>query len=179
MNPDSLLQQYESGRLSRRELLGALAVLVAAPATATTAHAAQAGPIGAIRQMNHVSIFVPSVQKSVDFYQGLFGMPLLTRQDPGTNLSASAGFLGIYPAQAGATAASRPTSACAGTRKSCISRIRTKFACNYRTSSTRAARVRWATKIRSGRGWNDGFCGKIRLPILGGGLNGWSRISTA
>lgn len=106
MNLDSLLQQYENGRLSRRELLGALAVLVAAPATATTAHAAQAGPVGAITQMNHVSIFVPSVQKSVDFYQGLFGMPLLTRQDPGINLSAGAGFLGIYPAQAGATTGS-------------------------------------------------------------------------
>ena len=32
MNLDSLLHQYETGSLSRREFLGALALLVAAPA---------------------------------------------------------------------------------------------------------------------------------------------------
>ncbi len=104
MNLDSLLQQYESGRLTRRDLLGALALLVAAPGAA--AQAAQTSPIGAVKSMNHVSVFVPNVQKSVDFYQGVFGLPLLTRQDPGINLSTGAGFLGIYPAQAGATTGS-------------------------------------------------------------------------
>lgn len=104
MNLDSLLQQYENGSLSRRELLAALALLVAAPAAANTAHVA--APIGAVKSMNHVSVFVPNVQKSVEFYQGLFGLPLLTRQDPGINLSTGSGFLGIYPAQAGATAGS-------------------------------------------------------------------------
>ncbi|OFW40914.1 MAG: hypothetical protein A3J29_22705 [Acidobacteria bacterium RIFCSPLOWO2_12_FULL_67_14b] len=102
---DQLLQQYEIGRLSRRELLGALALLVAAP-QAGAAQSAPASPIGAVKQMNHVSIFVPNVPKSVAFYQGLFGMPLLTRQDPGMNLSTGQGFLGIYPTQGGATAGS-------------------------------------------------------------------------
>ena len=106
MNLDSLLQQYDTGLMTRRDLLGALAMLMAAPAAVATAHAEQAAPVGAVKQMNHVSIFVPSVQKSVDFYQGLFGMPLLTRQDPGINLSTGAGFLGIYPAPGGATAGS-------------------------------------------------------------------------
>jgi catechol 2,3-dioxygenase-like lactoylglutathione lyase family enzyme len=101
MNLDSLLHQYETGSLSRRELLGALALIVAAPALPDAAQAAKA--VGAVRSMNHVSVFVPNVQKSVDFYQNLFGLPLLTRQDPGINLSTGAGFLGIYPAQAGAT----------------------------------------------------------------------------
>jgi catechol 2,3-dioxygenase-like lactoylglutathione lyase family enzyme len=104
MNLDSLLHQYENGSLSRRELLGALALLVAAPAAIDAAQAAK--PVGAVKSMNHVSVFVPNVQKSVDFYQGLFGMPLLTNQDPGINLSTGSGFLGIYPAQAGATAGS-------------------------------------------------------------------------
>ena len=53
-----------------------------------------------------MSVFVPDVQKSVTFYQGLFGMPVLTRQDPGVNLNAGAGFLGVYPAQAGASGGS-------------------------------------------------------------------------
>ena len=71
---DQLLQQDHSGHISRRDLLGALALLVAVPHAGP---AAQARPIGAIKQMNHVSVFVPSVQKSVEFYQSLFGMPLL------------------------------------------------------------------------------------------------------
>jgi catechol 2,3-dioxygenase-like lactoylglutathione lyase family enzyme len=104
MNLDSLLQQYESGSLSRRELLGALALMVAAPAAIDAAQASK--PIGAVKSMNHVSVFVPNVQKSVAFYQDLFGLPLLTRQDPGINLSTGSSFLGIYPAQAGATAGS-------------------------------------------------------------------------
>lgn len=104
MNFDTLLSQYENGSLSRRELLGALALLVAASPAAATQGAAK--PVGTVKSMNHVSIFVPNVQKSVEFYQGLFGMPLLTRQDPGINLSAGAGFLGIYPAGATATTGS-------------------------------------------------------------------------
>lgn len=107
MNLDNLLHQYDNGSLSRRELLGALALLAAAPATANAAALQGAAtPVGAIKSMNHVSIFVPSVQKSVEFYQGLFGMPLLTRQDAGINLSAGTSFLGIYPAPATATTGS-------------------------------------------------------------------------
>jgi catechol 2,3-dioxygenase-like lactoylglutathione lyase family enzyme len=51
--------------------------------------------------MNHVSIFVPDVERSKQFYQDVFGLPLLTNQPPGVNLSAGSGFLGIYPAQNG------------------------------------------------------------------------------
>lgn len=104
MNLDRLLHQYENGSLSRRELLAALALLVAAPIAANAAQAA--APIGAVKSMNHVSVFVPNVQKSVEFYQGLFGLPLLTRQDPGINLATGSSFLGIYPVQAAATAGS-------------------------------------------------------------------------
>ncbi len=95
---DQLVSRYEQGQISRRELLAALsALLVAAPATT----AAPPPPIAAVKQLNHVTIFVPNVQKSVEFYQGLFDMPVLTRQDPGVNLNAGAGFLGIYPTQPG------------------------------------------------------------------------------
>lgn len=101
-NLERLLDQYENGRISRRELLGAMALLATGVANATAVEP----PIGAVKQMNHVSIFVPSVQKSVEFYQATFGMPVLTKQDPGMNLSCGAGFLGIYPAQGGATTGS-------------------------------------------------------------------------
>lgn len=98
---DQLLSQYECGRMSRRQLLGALALVAAAPAVP-----ADAEPVGAVKSMNHVSIFVPDVKKSMAFYQDLFGMPLLTRQDPGVNLNAGTGFLGIYPTQGGSSTGS-------------------------------------------------------------------------
>jgi catechol 2,3-dioxygenase-like lactoylglutathione lyase family enzyme len=98
-NLDTLLSQYENGRLSRRELLGALAALTVAASAAPAA----AAPVGTVMSFNHVSVFVPNVQKSVQFYQDLFGLPILTRQDPGINLNCGAGFLGIYPLPATAT----------------------------------------------------------------------------
>ena len=107
---DQLLRRYENGRMTRRELLAALtAVAVAPAASAGTIAAASAAagqpvaPLGAVKQLNHVSIFVPDVKKSTQFYQDLFGMPVLTHQDPGINLNAGAGFLGIYPAPQNAT----------------------------------------------------------------------------
>lgn len=106
---DQLLNQYETGHLSRRELLGTLALLVAAPPAIQASPQdlkASGPPVGTIKHMNHVSIFVPNVQKSVEFYQGLFGMPLLTKQDAGINLNCGVGFLGVYPAPAGATTGS-------------------------------------------------------------------------
>lgn len=95
-NLETLLAQYEHGTLSRRDLLAALALLVSAPGAAAAAQSPT--PVGAIKSMNHVTVFVPNVQKSVDFYQGLFGMPILTKQDAGINLNAGNAFYGIYPA---------------------------------------------------------------------------------
>jgi catechol 2,3-dioxygenase-like lactoylglutathione lyase family enzyme len=91
---DLLVTQYERGVISRRHLLAALGALVAA---APAGHAADA-LVGPVKQLNHVTIFVPDVRKSVEFYQATFGMPVLTPQDPGINLDAGTGFLGIYPA---------------------------------------------------------------------------------
>ena len=94
MHFDRLLDQYDQGQISRRELLGLLALTAAAPA------ASAAEPtIGTVKQLNHVTMFVKDVQKSVEFYQRMFGMQVLTLQPPGVNLRAGSGFLGIYPTQ--------------------------------------------------------------------------------
>jgi catechol 2,3-dioxygenase-like lactoylglutathione lyase family enzyme len=97
---DQLINRYDTGLVTRRDLLAALSGLIAA----SSAAAAQPTSLGAVKQLNHVSVFVPDVGKSTKFYQELFGMKVLTRQDPGVNLDAGAGFLGIYPAQSGAAA---------------------------------------------------------------------------
>lgn len=109
---DHLVEQYERGRITRRELLGALALLTAAAAAPERAGAV---PVGTVASFNHVSVFVPDVKKSVAFYQDLFGLPILTRQDPGVNLNCGSGFLGIYPLPASATA-SRIDHLCLGMR---------------------------------------------------------------
>lgn len=54
---------------------------------------------GSVKQLNRATLFVRDVQKSVAFYLGLFGMPVVT----GLKLNAERSFLGIYPAQGQAT----------------------------------------------------------------------------
>jgi catechol 2,3-dioxygenase-like lactoylglutathione lyase family enzyme len=101
-----LVQRFQNGQLTRRELVTALAALFAA----ATKGAAQTGaaPVAA-RTLNHVSISVTDIKRSVDFYQSLFGMRIISQQGTGdnpiaggdgsvVNLAPGAGpeFLGIY-----------------------------------------------------------------------------------
>ena len=53
-----------------------------------------------VRGINHVTLSVSDVKRSVDFYQGLFGMPVISRQGMTTNLQIGAGpqFLGVSSA---------------------------------------------------------------------------------
>jgi catechol 2,3-dioxygenase-like lactoylglutathione lyase family enzyme len=66
---DSLLTQYDAGRLTRRELLAALLVL-AAPATSR----AQEGVVRG-RVLNHINVGVTDVARSETFYRDLLGLP--------------------------------------------------------------------------------------------------------
>jgi catechol 2,3-dioxygenase-like lactoylglutathione lyase family enzyme len=88
---------FEVERISRRRLLVSLPALMIAPRVF-----AQAGSRPAIRVtgINHVTLSVSDVKRSVDFYQGLFGMPVTSRQGMTTNLRIGEGpqFLGISAA---------------------------------------------------------------------------------
>ena len=66
---DSLLTQYESRKITRRDLLTAVAVL-AAPMTAR----AQTGAVRA-RALSHVNVGVADVSRSETFYRDLLGLP--------------------------------------------------------------------------------------------------------
>jgi catechol 2,3-dioxygenase-like lactoylglutathione lyase family enzyme len=91
---DVVLNRYEAGQMSRRELLAALLAI-----TMPAAPSPQSSPlIGPVTQLNHATLFVKDVARSQEFYQKLFGMPVLTRQGLGVNLRAGAGFVGLYPA---------------------------------------------------------------------------------
>lgn len=71
---DDLVQRYERGALTRRELIAALAALCAAPGMAHAgANAAQEkGPIE-ITGLDHVALRVSDVPRSVDFYRQHLG----------------------------------------------------------------------------------------------------------
>jgi catechol 2,3-dioxygenase-like lactoylglutathione lyase family enzyme len=95
---DSLLNGYERGALSRRDLVLTLAALAAAPLPA----AAQTPPLRA-RSLNHVSLIVSDMERSVAFYQKVFGLEVKSTQQGGVNLAAGDAFVGIYQGGASAT----------------------------------------------------------------------------
>jgi catechol 2,3-dioxygenase-like lactoylglutathione lyase family enzyme len=64
-----LVGRFERGRLSRRELIQALAVVAAAGAGAPASAAPL--PSGSI---NHVSVLVSDMARSIDFYNRVFGL---------------------------------------------------------------------------------------------------------
>jgi catechol 2,3-dioxygenase-like lactoylglutathione lyase family enzyme len=104
---ESLLTGYEHGALSRRDLVLTLAALAAAPLPA----AAQSPALRA-RSLNHVSLIVSELDRSVAFYQRLFGLAMKSTQPGGVNLAVGDGFLGIY--QGGANASPEINHFCFG-----------------------------------------------------------------
>jgi glyoxylase I family protein len=73
-----LVSRFEKGSLSRRELVSGLAVL-AAGGTA----AAQEDIDFKAADIDHVSIHVADLQRSVDFYQKMFGFTVVSQDQPG------------------------------------------------------------------------------------------------
>ncbi|MCU1386226.1 MAG: hypothetical protein JWL71_4923, partial [Acidobacteria bacterium] len=90
--------------ISRRHLLLSLPGVALAPRLASSLLAqAGAAPLR-VRGINHIGLAVADVQRSVDFYQAMFGMPVRGRQGAMTLLQLGAGpqFLAIAPVAAGA-----------------------------------------------------------------------------
>ena len=71
----NLVTGFEKGTLTRRELIRGLAMLAAASGTAATA-AEDSGLKAA--KIDHVSIQVTNLQRSIDFYQKLFGFAVVS-----------------------------------------------------------------------------------------------------
>jgi catechol-2,3-dioxygenase len=65
-----LLQDYERGKITRRQLIQTLAFTATAASAGGTAEAAPANATS----INHVSMQVTDYTKTRDFYAGLFGM---------------------------------------------------------------------------------------------------------
>jgi catechol 2,3-dioxygenase-like lactoylglutathione lyase family enzyme len=82
-----LLQDYEHGKMTRRQLIQTLAI--AATAASTVGPAEAAAPANAI-YINHVSMQVADYTKTRDFYSGLFGMKV-TNDDGKTQCRLNCG----------------------------------------------------------------------------------------
>lgn len=89
--------------LSRRRLLASLPAFVALPGAFAQAPAAK--PSIRVRALNHMTLTVSDVQRSLDFYQGLFGMPIQARQGQVPCLRIGRGPQFIALAKAGANVA--------------------------------------------------------------------------
>ena len=70
----NLVTGFEKGTLTRRELIRGLAMLAASGTAATAAE--DSGLKGA--KIDHVSIQVTNLQRSIDFYQKLFGFAVVS-----------------------------------------------------------------------------------------------------
>ncbi len=74
----SLLSRFEKGSLSRRELVRGLAMLAASG----TAAAAQEDISFKTANIDHISIHVADLQRSVEFYKKMFGFSVVSQEQP-------------------------------------------------------------------------------------------------
>jgi glyoxylase I family protein len=75
----NLLSRFEKGSLSRRELVQGLAMLAASG----TAASAQEDINLKSANIDHVSVQVGNLQKSIDFYQKMFGFAVVSQAEEG------------------------------------------------------------------------------------------------
>ena len=90
---ERMLDDFEGGRLSRRDLAVTLAGL--ATGAASLATPALAAPSLKAISLNHVTVRVPNLQKTSRFYQQFFGMKLAQQSETIHILSVGDGFFGI------------------------------------------------------------------------------------
>jgi catechol 2,3-dioxygenase-like lactoylglutathione lyase family enzyme len=94
---EELVGKFEARAMSRRELVAALAGLVASSAAPVAAQDAPATTVAQGRTINHVSMAVTDVEKAAAFYKALLGLNEVSRPgNGGINLGLGDGFLGLY-----------------------------------------------------------------------------------
>jgi catechol 2,3-dioxygenase-like lactoylglutathione lyase family enzyme len=95
---ESLVDAFESHRLSRRELVASLTALVASASAASAGQAPAAiEQVAQGKTLNHASLAVTDVAAAADFYGKLLGLKVVSRPgNGGINLGLGDGFLGLY-----------------------------------------------------------------------------------
>ncbi len=85
-----MLESYERGRINRRQLVKAVAML----ATAAHSHASRFPFQGS--NINHVALNVTDLDRSRDFYQDLLGMPVVRESRNSCFLGLGKNFLALF-----------------------------------------------------------------------------------
>jgi catechol 2,3-dioxygenase-like lactoylglutathione lyase family enzyme len=129
--------------ISRRSILKSLPALVMTPRAFAQATAAIP-----VKGINHVTLMVSDLKRAADFYQGLFGMPVLTRQgNTVISLQIGAGPQHLGLASAGANAP-RIDHICLGVDNFNVDRITTILAQHGIIKSDAAGAMRMRVRMR-------------------------------
>lgn len=139
--------------LTRRQMLSSLPALALLPRTLSAAQAA--APIR-VRTINHFAIAVADTKRSIDFYQGLFGMPIVATNGPSTMLRIGAGpqFISIGPVANGA--APRITHFCLGMEGFNVDRVLASLAEHGVKKGERTGPMTVAVSVRGATAGNAG-----------------------
>jgi catechol 2,3-dioxygenase-like lactoylglutathione lyase family enzyme len=116
--------------ITRRQLMMTLPGLALAPRLASRLFAQAAPPPLRVRAINHFGLAVADTKRSIDFYQGVFGMPIRGRQGSTTLLQLGPGpqFIAIAPVASGA--APSITHYCLGVEAFSVDRAMAALAAN-------------------------------------------------
>lgn len=97
---ESLVEQFESRKMSRRQLVASLTAIVAGATSAASAQTPAAPSVSMVaqgRSLNHASLAVTDVEKAAAFYGALLNAKVVSRPgNGGINLGLGDGFLGLY-----------------------------------------------------------------------------------
>jgi catechol 2,3-dioxygenase-like lactoylglutathione lyase family enzyme len=85
----SLVERFERGALSRRELVQGLSILAAAGGAVSHAQAQESATKG--MTIDHISIQVTDLPRSIAFYQKMFGFTILSEDKPNEIVRLGAG----------------------------------------------------------------------------------------
>jgi catechol 2,3-dioxygenase-like lactoylglutathione lyase family enzyme len=101
---ERMLVDLERGSLSRRQFAVSLAALAASASLAPVALAASAPTGFRAVSINHVTVRVPDLHRTSQFYQNFFGMPLKQQSPTIHILGVGDSFFGIEQGDSKATA---------------------------------------------------------------------------
>jgi metallothiol transferase len=87
----TILDRYESGRVSRRDLIRTIAALAAAAQSAPAASSTFKGA-----GLNHIAVRVTDIPRTRAFYQGLLGLPIISESDSSLFLKLGDEFLTFF-----------------------------------------------------------------------------------
>ena len=93
---NSLLNHYDSGKLSRRDLVTRLGCLAIAAAGSKAAMVADEPPTFQATELNHIALRVTDVQRSRDFYRKHLGLKVSRESDSNCFMTFGDHFVALF-----------------------------------------------------------------------------------